>query len=151
MLRLKNQSRYHPRVSIIKGNCRRKQTFERNGILWSKGSVIRNRFIPNQKFSIRSKVMPNNYISFEFYEAGSMVNKTWFMFPFARLFFLEFTGNTLYESWVNIVTKTKEMQRNYFLSFGNISLCKVNEKRMGIQAKPRWISFKTRLLEWYEK
>ena len=136
MLRLKNQSRYHPRVSIIKGNCRRKQTFERNGILWSKGSVIRNRFIPNQKFSIRSKVMPNNYISFEFYEAGS---------------FLEFTGNTLYESWVNIVTKTKEIQRNYFLSFGNISLCKVNAKRMGVQAKSRWISFKTRLLEWYEK
>ena len=70
--------------------------------------------------------MPNNYASFEFHEAGSMVNKNWFMFPFARdgLYIQEFTENTLYESWLNIVIgKIKEIQHNFFLSFSASNCC----------------------------
>ena len=49
-----------------------------------------------------------------------MVNKIWFMFPFARdgLYFQEFTESTFHQSWLSIATGTiKEMQRNFFLGW----------------------------------
>ena len=61
-----------------------------------------------------------------------MVNKIWFMFPFARdrLYFQEFTESTFHQSWLSIATGTiKEMQRNFFFFGGGGSVHQTLHKK----------------------